>query len=99
LSDVVDTALDHERICAVDAVVETRHDLIGPLTVDAAVAKLEPGIGPRGPVLPLAPYLPASVRVVAWRALADRIAEGRDDDAPTRLGGDQSAPRSAPAPP
>ena len=54
LRDVVDAALDDERVGPGHALLESSHDLIGALPVDAAVAKFEPGLGLRRPVFPLA---------------------------------------------
>ena len=54
LGDVVDAALDDQRLGAVGALVEARQDLVRTLAVDAAVTKLEAWVGARRPVFPLA---------------------------------------------
>src|SRR5690242_1184921 len=54
LRDVVDPALDDERVRALRARRETPGDLVGALAVDPAVAEDEPGVLALCPVLPLA---------------------------------------------
>ena len=54
LGDVVDPALDDQRVGAVGALLEPLRDLVGALAEHAAVAELERRVGPLGPVLVLA---------------------------------------------
>jgi hypothetical protein len=87
LRDVVDPALDDERVGAGDAPVEPPLDLLGPLAVDAAVPEVETRVRPRRPPLPLASLVerrpdppPPHLRigVPERRAGRDRVAERRD---------------------
>src|SRR5205085_9387753 len=79
LRDVVDPALDDERVCARDGRVEARGDLVGALAPPAVVQELELAMPQRGPVLPAAVLVAAPpARVPVRRALGDRVAEARD---------------------
>ena len=87
LGDVVDPALEDERVRSLGA-VEPPRDLVGAFAVDPAVAKPKPWIGLLGPVLELAPLVVAvserlaalGIRVIAWRARRDRVPECGDED-------------------
>ena len=82
--DVVDAALDHDRVGSRRAALEALEDLIGALTRHAAVAEPQVRVLPLRPVLPLAPGIVAEVedradpriRLVAGAARRDRVAEG-----------------------
>jgi hypothetical protein len=86
VGEVVDAALDHDRVRPDHAVLEPLDDLIGAFPADTAVADLEVGVLALGPVLPLAPGVVAEVkvttrygiRVIAGVAGGDRIAERGD---------------------
>jgi hypothetical protein len=65
LREVVDATLYDEYVGTAGAIVETRPDLVGPLTVDAAVAKPKAWISSSRPELPLTRLVSAGARVVA----------------------------------
>jgi hypothetical protein len=86
LGDVVDAALDDQRLGVAGAVVEAAGDLVGALAGDAAVADLERRRGALGPVPVLAARVVArpercalgGIGVIARRAGGDRVAERGD---------------------
>jgi hypothetical protein len=86
LRDVVDAALDDERVGPLDGGREPRADLIGPLAVDPVIPKVERRVALRRPPLSLTAFvrlvdpLPhGRIRVPERRPGCDRITEARDD--------------------
>jgi hypothetical protein len=86
LRDVVDPALDDQRLGVGGAVVQPPGDLVGALAEDAAVVKPQLRVRALRPVLVLAAQVVAEperlalcgVGVIPRRPRGDRVAEGGD---------------------